>query len=100
MGFHFSNHDLRRTCGRMMHRAGVGIEQIARIFGHVDTGTTMHYLGLNLDDQDEAMMKLAQFQNSLLFLKRKSWGRASKSGGPKEIWTLDLPVISRALQPG
>ena len=27
-------------------------------------------------------------------------GEKDSDGGPEEIWTLDLPVISRALQPG
>lgn len=57
-----SNHDLRRTCGRMMHRAGVKTEQIARIFGHSDTRTTIRYLGLDHDDMSAAMQKYARYQ--------------------------------------
>ena len=96
VGFHSSNHDLRRTCGKTMSRAGVRIEQIARIFGHVDTGTAMHYLGLNLDDQDEAMMKLAQFQNSLLFLKKEILGASQQ-----EWWAQrDLDSRPPGYQPG
>ena len=34
LGFDFSNHDLRRTCGRQMDRAGISIEDIANIFVH------------------------------------------------------------------
>jgi hypothetical protein len=32
-----------------MYRAGVPIEIIARKFGHSDTRTTMHYLGLDFE---------------------------------------------------
>lgn len=64
MGFHFSNHDLRRTCGRMMYRSGVPIEVIAKIFGHSDTRTTMHYLGLDYEDMSGAMSTYAQYQKS------------------------------------
>lgn len=63
VGIKFSNHDLRRTCGRMMYRAGVQLEEIARIFGHSDTRTTAHYIGLDFEDMSAAMSKYAQYQN-------------------------------------
>ena len=66
IGFEFSNHDLRRTCGRMMYRAGVTLEEIARIFGHADTRTTAHYIGLDLEDMDHAMAKYASYQKSFV----------------------------------
>lgn len=62
VGLHFTNHDLRRTCGRMMYRAGVRLEEISRIFGHADTRTTILYLGLNFDDMSDAMRIYAQYQ--------------------------------------
>lgn len=55
LGFHFSNHTLRRTFGRELFRSGVSIVVIATIFGHSNTSTTMKYLGLTLDDMTEAM---------------------------------------------
>ena len=55
VGFPFTNHDLRRTCGREMYFAGVKIEKIAHILGHTDTKTTMKYLGLEFMDMDESM---------------------------------------------
>jgi integrase len=61
----FSNHTLRRTSGRMLWKAKVPLEVIKEILGHQDPVQTIRYLGLNLDDQDEAMSKLAQYQNSL-----------------------------------
>ena len=57
LGFHFSNHTLRRTFGRELFRSGVSIVIIATIFGHSSTSTTMDYLGLTLDDMSEAMEK-------------------------------------------
>ena len=55
VGFHFSNHTLRRTFGRELFRSGVSIVVIATIFGHSNTSTTMKYLGLTMDDMTEAM---------------------------------------------
>jgi len=97
----FSNHTLRRTGGRMLWQAGVKLETIGAILGHENTSTTIDYLGLNLDDMSEGMRKLAQYQNAVI-CPRNGILRVEpdESGGPKEIWTLDLPVISRALQPG
>lgn len=66
LGFEFSNHDLRRTCGRMMYRAGVTLEEIARIFGHSDTRTTAHYIGLDFDDMNAAMTRYSQYQDFLV----------------------------------
>lgn len=68
-GIQFSNHDLRRTCGRMMWRAGVKLETIARIFGHSDTRTTMKYLGLDHEDMSDAMCQYAQYQKAVIFPK-------------------------------
>jgi len=65
VGFHISKHDLRRTCGRMMYRSGASIEIIARIFGHSDTRTTMHYLGLDYEDMSGAMNAYAQYQKGV-----------------------------------
>jgi len=69
VGFRFTNHDLRRTFGRMMYRAGVKIEEIARIFGHSNTRMTMHYIGLDMEDMSSAMGRLAAYQASTYFPK-------------------------------
>lgn len=58
LGIEFSNHTLRRTFGRELHRSGVSIVVIATIFGHTSTTQTLKYLGLNLDDMADAMNKL------------------------------------------
>lgn len=72
VGFAFSNHDLRRSFGRMMYRAGVKIEEIARIFGHSDMRTTMRYLGLDMEDMSNAMNRLASYQASTYFPKTET----------------------------
>lgn len=63
IGFHFSNHTLRRTFGRELFRSGVSIVVIATIFGHSNTSTTMDYLGLTLDDMAEAMERFRLRRN-------------------------------------
>lgn len=55
LGFHFSNHTLRRTFGRMMYRAGVEVATIAKILGHDSTEVTLRYIGVDLDDMKKAM---------------------------------------------
>lgn len=57
LGFHFSNHTLRRTFGRMMYRAGVEVATIAKILGHESTEVTLRYIGIDLDDMKNAMQK-------------------------------------------
>ena len=99
--FDFSNHTLRQTGGRMMWKAGVELETISSILGHEDTRTTIDYLRLNLDDMSEGIRKLAAYTKTLKFPEKEILTvEPGECGGPKEIWTLDLPVISRALQPG
>jgi len=86
-GFHFSNHDLRRTCGRMMFRAGVPIEIIARKFGHSDTRTTMRYLGLDFEDLSAAEDLYAKYQASLYFPKMERIGVSQELSGQGGILT-------------
>jgi len=81
IGFHFSNHDLRRTGGRLMYKSRVPIEKISKILGHKDTKTTIEYLGLNMDDQDDAMRKLAQFQSAVKHRVGQNTGCESGQSG-------------------
>lgn len=55
LGFHFSNHTLRRTFGRALYRAGVPVATIAKILGHESTEVTLRYIGVDLDDMRKAM---------------------------------------------
>jgi integrase len=85
IGVEVSNHDLRRTCGRMMFRAGVPIEHIARLFGHSDTKTTLHYLGLDYDDLGGAMRLYAQYQKNLICPEKGIFEPSQCFSGPNGI---------------
>ena len=78
----FSNHTLRRTCGRMLFRAGAPIESIAGILGHSDTKTTMLYLGIDQQDMARAMDLLAQYQKSVKCPEKGTFGISQQNGGP------------------
>lgn len=56
IGFHFSNHTLRRTFGRTMYYVGkTDIVTLARIMGHESTSETLKYIGVDLDEMSSAM---------------------------------------------
>lgn len=59
-GIRFSHHTLRRTFGRLLWKSGTRLEVVSNLLGHSDTRTTMAYLGLNFDDQDEGYRNLAK----------------------------------------
>ena len=71
LGFHFANHTLRRTFGRRFFHAEVPIETISKFLGHESTMETLKYLGINLDDMDAGMNKLAEYDRKTLS-KRES----------------------------
>lgn len=81
-GFHFSNHDLRRTCGRRMYHSGARIKEIATHFGHADTRTTIKCLGLDFEDMSGAIAHYAPYQNQLIFPQVETFGMSQKKGGP------------------
>lgn len=55
LGFHFSNHTLRRTFGRTMYRAGVSVVTISKMYGHESIDVTLKYIGVDMDDMTAAM---------------------------------------------
>lgn len=55
IGIEFSAHTLRRTFGREMFHSGVSVVTIAKILGHASTEMTMRYIGVDIDDQAQAM---------------------------------------------
>jgi hypothetical protein len=65
--------------GPRRRRSGNGaIEIIARIFGHTDLRTTMHYLGLDREDMSGAMKMLARINKASMFrisehLRKARW---------------------------
>jgi integrase len=50
-------HDLRRTAGTLMLRAGIDIREIQEIFGHGDIGTTIRYLNIVQDSVQSVAKK-------------------------------------------
>lgn len=61
LGFHFANHTLRRTFGRRLFHAEVPVETISKFLGHESTTETLKYIGVNLDDMDAGMARLAEY---------------------------------------
>jgi len=78
----FSQHTMRRTCGRMMYFAGVRIEEIANFLGHSDTRTTLLYLGLKAQDTTNALERLAQYQRTVKIPKNGIFGSSQQEDGP------------------
>lgn len=70
IGISLTNHTLRRTGLRLCWLAGVPIETIRDLAGHVDTKTTLLYIGVNMDDKSGAMSQLAKYQRAI---KGKNW---------------------------
>jgi site-specific recombinase XerD len=52
LGVEFRPHDLRRTYGKLAHKAGARIEQIQLSYGHASLTTTERYLGVEQDLED------------------------------------------------
>jgi integrase len=50
MGRHLSPHTFRRSYGRHLYKAGMPLQEIARLYGHASVNTTIRYLGIVLDD--------------------------------------------------
>jgi len=57
-GFKFSNHDLRRTFGRQLHKMNVELRTIADLLGHESITETEKYIGIIHDDMVDAMKNL------------------------------------------
>lgn len=53
--------------------------------GHSDTRTTICYLGLDYEDQSNAMTKYAQFQKDLVAQKWALFDKASSVSGQRGI---------------
>ena len=64
-GLECSHHTLRRTFGRMHWLAETRIETISALMGHADTRTTLTYLGVRLDDMQEAMDRMGRFEDNI-----------------------------------
>ncbi len=105
-GIEFSNHTLRRTCGRMMHRSGSTIGEIMQILGHSDPKTTALYLGLDLEDMSQTMSRLAAYQKAVKIPENGISGDSQQKDGPcgicdhKTDWLTIENSIPRKSTPG
>jgi integrase len=75
LGLRVSHHDLRRTFGRLAHRAGMDLVQLKNLYGHTSLDQTVHYIGLDEDEMRAGLTRLATFIEPLL-------GAAAVKGSP------------------
>ncbi len=61
-----SHHDLRRTFGRLAHRAGMDLVQLKNLYGHASLDQTVHYIGLDEDEMRAGLDRLASLIGPLL----------------------------------
>ena len=61
LGVRVSHHDLRRTFGRLAHKAGMDLVQLKNLYGHSSLDQTVHYIGLDEDEMRDGLHKLAIF---------------------------------------
>jgi len=66
LGLHVSHHDLRRTFGRLAHKAGMDLVQLKNLYGHTSLDQTVHYIGLDEDEMRVGLNRLATFIDPLL----------------------------------
>ena len=61
LGLRVSHHDLRRTFGRLAHKAGMDLVQLKNLYGHSSLDQTVHYIGLDEDEMRAGLNRLATF---------------------------------------
>jgi integrase len=66
LGLRVSHHDLRRTFGRLAHKAGMDLVQLKNLYGHSSLDQTVHYIGLDEDEMRAGLDRLAAFIAPLL----------------------------------
>ncbi len=66
LGLRVSHHDLRRTFGRLAHKAGMDLVQLKNLYGHRSLDQTVHYIGLDEDEMRAGLDRLASFIGPLL----------------------------------
>ncbi|MGA8275728.1 MAG: site-specific integrase [Thermoplasmata archaeon] len=69
LGLRVSHHDLRRTFGRLAHKAGMDLVQLKNLYGHTSLDQTVHYIGLDEDEMRAGLDRLASFIEPLLEAK-------------------------------
>lgn len=66
LGLMVSHHDLRRTFGRLAHKAGMDLVQLKNLYGHSSMDQTVHYIGLDEDEMRAGLDRLASLIEPLL----------------------------------
>jgi integrase/recombinase XerC len=66
LGLRVSHHDLRRTFGRLAHKAGMDLVQLKNLYGHTSLDQTVHYIGLDEDEMRAGLNRLATLMSPLL----------------------------------
>jgi integrase len=66
LGLRVSHHDLRRTFGRLAHKAGMDLVQLKNLYGHTSLDQTVHYIGLDEDEMRAGLDRLANFIEPML----------------------------------
>jgi integrase len=75
LGLRVSHHDLRRTFGRLAHKAGMDLVQLKNLYGHTSLDQTVHYIGLDEDEMRAGLDRLETFIGP--WLRRSSNPRES-----------------------
>jgi integrase len=65
-GLRVSHHDLRRTFGRLAHRAGMDLVQLKNLYGHTSLDQTVHYIGRDEDEMRAGLDRLATLIGPML----------------------------------
>jgi integrase len=65
-GWRVSHHDLRRTFGRLAHKAGMDLVQLKNLYGHASLDQTVHYIGLDEDEMRAGLDRLATLIGPML----------------------------------
>jgi len=68
-----------------MFRARVPIETIAKILGHSDTRSTLHYLGLDYEDMSSAFAQYAEYQKMAVVPQTVQIDQSQYNSGPNGI---------------
>jgi integrase len=71
-GLRVSHHDLRRTFGRLAHKAGMDLVQLKNLYGHTSLDQTVHYIGLDEDEMRAGLERLATLLGPMI-RPRTSW---------------------------
>ena len=82
-GWRVSHHDLRRTFGRLAHKAGMDLVQLKNLYGHSSLDQTVHYIGLDEDEMRAGLDRLASLLGPIFERPPVVVSRASAAGASR-----------------